>query len=194
MAQLFHSSEKLSATVTELGTGKSVKGAVVVVYWQLKKGKLHGHDYEVLHKVETTTDDHGGFYIEAWGPKYVGLSWSMGGDSPYVYILKSGYKFEIIANYTNAFGGFLCAGSKRAEVSRVTHVRSRIVASWNGCPIPLTQPTERPDIYAMRLSSIRSDLCDNGVTTKCSEPIQRYFNEERRRLLELGAKHYYLQW
>jgi len=196
LAQVFFSGEKLSATVTESGSGKPIEGAVVVVYWQLEQGKLHGHDYQVLHKAETVTDGQGNFYIEAWGPKYGGLFWSMGGASPYAYVLKGGYKFEVVSNYSVAVGGFRCPGSKLAEVSRgiPTHTRSTIVASWNGCQIPLTQPTESPDNYAIRLASIKRELCDDGTAVQCDEPLQRYFDEERRRLLKVGAKHDYFQW
>src|SRR5262245_40439 len=117
-AQLFFASDELSATVTESGSGKPIAGAVVIVYWRLERGKLHGHDDEVLHKAETVADSQGVFHIEAWGPKYGGLLWSMGGDSPHAYFLKSGYKLEMVRNYTNAFGGFQCPNSKYAEVSR----------------------------------------------------------------------------
>jgi hypothetical protein len=192
VAQLFFRSDPLSATVVESGSLRPIAGAVVVVYWQLIKPKVfHGDDYEVLHRAETVTDRDGKFQIAAWGPKYGGLFWSMEGNSPYAYVLKSGYKFEIVSNFGNAFGGFSCPGSKFAEISGWTHSRSTIVASWNGCPIPLTKPTESPDNYASRLHSMLSDLCGRRTETECSEPVQRYFNEERSRLLKLGAKHYW---
>lgn len=196
MAQFFHSSDKLSATVTGRGSDKPLRGAVVVVVWKLAKGMLHGNDYQVLHKVETVTDEHGAFHIEPWGPKYVGLFWNMGGSSPYAYILKSGYKIGYVSNYSNAFGGFRCPNSKFAEVSRgiPTHTDSTIVASWNGCKITLMQSTQSPDKDAMWLSSTRMNLCSEGHAIQCSQPLRRYFDEERRRLLELGAKNYYLQW
>ena len=194
-AQLFLSSDELSATVTEWGAGEPIPDVAVIVYWKLQRGKIHGTDYEVLHRAETTTDSKGVFRIEAWGPKYGGLFWRMSGDSPYAFLLKVGYKFEVVSNFSWAFGGFRCASSKIAEMSSgiPTHSRSKIVASWNGCPIRLSRPTETPDQYAERLAWVRRELCGDGKAMECSEPLKRYFDQERRRLLALGAKRHHFQ-
>jgi len=195
-AQFFFSSDELSATVVD-ADGKPVAGVLVVVTWKLEKGKLHGYDYKMLHEAEVVTDAQGVFRVPAWGSKYAGLFWSLGGSSPQAYLLKSGYKVEVLSNYTSSFGGFLCPGSKTAEMSYVgnpTHSSSRVVASWNRCPVRLSPPDAPPDEYAMRLSMTRMVMCGAGSTSACSEPVRHFFDEERRRLISLGAKSYRLPW
>lgn len=195
-AQFFFSSDELSATVVD-ANAKPVAGALVVVTWQLEKGKFHGYDYKMLHEAEVVTDAQGVFRVPSWGPKYAGLFWSLGGSSPHAYVLKSGYKLEVLANYTSSFGGFLCPASKTAEMSysgNPTHSSSRVVASWSGCPVRISPPDAPPDDYAMRLSLMRMQMCGAGSTSQCSEGVRRFFDEERRRLVSLGAKSDRLQW
>ena len=193
-AQFFFSSDELSATVVD-GSGKPVPGALVVVTWKLEQGKLHGYNYKTLHEAEVVTDTQGVFRVPAWGSKYAGLFWNLGGSSPQAHVLKSGYTVEVVRNYTSSFGGFLCPGSKTAEMSYTgnpTHSSSRVVASWNGCPIRLSAPEGRPDDYAMRLSATQMIMCGAGSTWACSEGVKRFFGEERQRLLSLGAKSQFL--
>lgn len=194
VAQLFFRSEALSASVIDAETAEPISDAVVIAYWKLEKPRFfHGHDYKILERIETKTDRNGKFSLEAWGPKFVIPSWRMSGDSPYVYILKSGYKLEIISNYSTAFGGFACPGSQFAETTRgiPTHVNSLIVASWNACRIKLERPTEMPDEYAMRLSLIRSTLCDREEGTQCGKDLVEYFEAEKQRFFSSGAKRIY---
>jgi hypothetical protein len=195
-AQFFFSSDELSATVVD-GNGKPVAGALVVVKWQLEKGRLHGYDYRTLHEAEVVTDNQGVFRVPAWGSKYAGLFWSLGGSSPKAYVLKIGYKAEVLSNYTSSFGGFTCPGSKTAEMSYTgnpTHSSSKVVASWSGCQIRLSPPDGPPDVYAMQLSGLRMVMCGAGTTNQCGEAVRRFFDEERRRLISLGAKEFQLPW
>ena len=195
-AQFFFSSDELSATIVD-GSGKPVADALVVVKWTLEKGKLHGYDYRTLHEAEVVSDAQGVFRVPAWGSKYAGLFWGLGGSSPTAYVLKSGYQVEVLRNYTGSFGGFLCTGSKTAEISysgNPTHSSSKVVASWNGCPIRISPPDAPPDQYATRLATTRMILCGAGSTSACSEAVRRFFDEERRRLIALGAKDFQLHW
>lgn len=195
-AQFFFSSDELTATVVD-GSGKPVADALVVVTWKLEKGRFHGYDYKMLHEAEVVTDTQGVFRVPAWGSKYGGLFWSLGGSSPHAYVLKSGYKIEVVSNYTSSFGGFLCPGSKTAEISYAgnpTHSSSKVVASWSGCPIRISPPDTAPDDYAMHLSVMRMQMCGAGSTSACSEAVRHFFDEERRRLVSLGAKSFPLQW
>jgi hypothetical protein len=183
-AQFFFSSDELSATVVD-ASGKPVDGALVVVTWKLEKGKLHGYEYKTLHEAEVVTDAQGAFRIPAWGSKYAGLFWNLGGSSPQAYVLKRGYKVEVLRNYTSSFGGFTCPGSKTAEMSYTgnpTHSSSKVVASWNGCQIRLSPPDAPPNEHAMRLSVTRMVMCGAGTTNQCSEAVRRFFDEESRRL------------
>jgi hypothetical protein len=195
-AQFFFSSDELSSTVLD-GNGKPVAGALVVVTWKLEQGRIHGYNYNMLHEAEVVTDAQGVFRVPAWGPKYAGLFWSLGGSSPHAYVLKGGYKFEVVSNYTSSFGGFLCPGSKTAEMSYAgnpTHSSSRVVASWNGCPIRISPPDAPPDQYATLLSLMRMQMCGPGSSSQCSEAVRRFFDEERRRLGSLGAKNGQFLW
>lgn len=193
-AQFFFSSDELSATVVD-GNGKPVADALVVVTWKLEKGKLHGYEYKTLHEAEVVTDTQGVFRVPAWGSKYAGLFWSLGGSSPQAYVLKSGYKVEVVSNYTSSFGGFLCPGSRTAAISYTgnpTHSNSKVVASWSGCTIRLAVPDASPDEYATRLSVTQMVMCGAGSTWQCSEAVRRFFGEEQRRLISLGAKSFQL--
>lgn len=195
-AQLFFSSDELSATVVD-ENARPVAGALVVVKWQLEKGRLHGYDHKMLHEAEVVTDTQGVFRVAAWGSKYAGLFWSLGGSSPYAYVLKNGYKVEVLRNYTGSFGGFLCPGSKTAEMSYTgnpSHKNSKVVASWNGCPIRISPADGPTDAYVMQVSMTRSLMCGAGSTSQCSEAVRRFFDEERRRLVSLGAKSHQLYW
>ncbi|NDP48954.1 MAG: hypothetical protein GZ085_11335 [Sulfuriferula multivorans] len=190
-AQIFFKSSALSASVIDADTSEPVSGAVVVALWNLEKPRfLHGHDYEVLKKIETLTDQSGRFSLEAWGPKFVWPSWRMDGGSPYVYILKSGYQFEIIGNYSDDFARLGCPGSQFAKMTRgiPTHTNSLVVVSGNTCQIILKRPTEAPEEYASRLSMIRRDLCDSRDEAQCGNALIEYFAAEKQRLLKLGAK------
>jgi len=178
-AQFFFSSDELSATVVDRD-GKPVPGALVVVTWKLEKGKLHGYEYKTLHEAEVLTDAQGVFRVPAWGKKYAGLFWNLGGSSPQAYVLKKGYKVEVLRNYTSSFGGFSCPGSKIAEMSYTgnpTHSDSKVVASWSGCQIRLSPVDTPPDTYAMQLSVTRMILCGAGTTNQCSEAVRRFFDE-----------------
>ena len=193
MAQLFFRSAALSASVIDAETGEPVSGAVVIAYWKLEKPRFfHGHDYKILERIETITDRNGRFSMGEWGPKFAVPLWQMGGSSPYVFILKSGFKFEVVRNYTSAMGGFTCPGSQIAETTRgiPTHTNSRIVASWNGCQITLHRPTEPLEEYAITLSVLRENLCDpeREEGAQCGNALIEYFAAEKRRLLSLGAK------
>ena len=133
--------------------------------------------------------------MAAWGPSFVWPSWDMSGSSPYVIILKSGYKFEIASNYSNAFGGFTCPDSQFAEMTRgiPEHMNSLIVTSWNSCQIKLQRQTESPKNYASRLSSLRYTICGEG-REQCGNAVKEYFTAERLRLIGLGVKPFYFNW
>ena len=178
-AQFFFSSDELSATVVN-GNGKPVAGALVVVTWKLEQGKLHGYSYKTLHEAEVVTDARGVFRVPAWGSKYAGLFWNLGGSSPQAHVLKKGYKVEVLRNYTSSFGGFTCPGSKIAAMSYTgnpAHSDSKVVASWSGCQIRLSPVDAPPDVYAMQLSVTRMILCGAGTTNQCSEAVRRFFDE-----------------
>jgi hypothetical protein len=190
---LYYRSDQLAAKVIDVETGLPIEGAVVVVKWKIEKPRLHGHDYRTLHSVQAITDRNGSFQTEAWGAKYAGVLWKMGGSSPTALVLKSGYEIESASNYSIAFGGFHCPGSKFARISRgITHARTTVVASWNECEIPLKRFRGDPDEYASRLSWVQQSLCDEANGIKCSEALKAYFAEERLRLEELGAQPYSL--
>ena len=194
LAQGFFSSPDLSAKVTDIKTGEPITDAVVVTFWKMQKltTPAFGHHHEILQRIDTVTDGRGTFRLKAWGPKAADRSWRMGIDSPYAYVLKSGYKFEIISNYSDGFGGFACPGSLLAEITIgpdvPTHKHSVIVASWNACEIKLKRPLEDPEQYADRLSWIRRDLCESKEGSQCSEALSKYFSSEKQRLSALGAK------
>ena len=172
-ARFYYKSDTLSASVIDAKTGEPVSGAVVVAFWKLQKGRFfHGHDYWVLQRIETVTDQRGRFSLEPWGPRFVRPAWRMSRDSPYVYVLKTGYKFEIASNnYTN----------------------SLVDVQWNSRQIKLQEPAESPDNYAISLSSIRSSLCDpyRNEGAECGSALVEYFAAEKRRLFAVGVKHAY---
>lgn len=102
LSQAIHGGARLTAKVVEMGSNKPLEGAVVVVLWQIERGRFHGHDRYILHRAEGVTDQDGRFQTDAWGPKYGGISWRMARDSPNAYFFKSGHRYEIVSNYRGA--------------------------------------------------------------------------------------------
>ena len=185
---LYYRSDRLAANVVDVETGRPVEGALVVVEWEIEKPLLHGHDRRTLHSVQVVTDRNGVFQTEAWDAKYAGVLWKMSATYPRALVLKNGYEMESASNFSLAFGGFQCPGSKFARISPgITHASSTVVSSWNGCQIAIKRFNGEPNEYASRVSWVQQSLCDeiNGIA--CSEALKTYFAEERLRLEELGA-------
>ena len=183
-ARFFFRSDSLSASVTDLRTGGPIEGAVVVVVWKLRQPLMHGTDHQTLHVAHATTDSNGRFHIEAWGPKYAGVFWTMPAFSPEAYILKSGYTVGSASNYSRWPGGFRCADSKLAKLTRAgvpLHAHHTIVVSWNQCAIPLDTTIESPGDYASWLDRLDDFLCGNDLQY-CTATVAKYISEERQRL------------
>lgn len=169
----YYKSDGVSASVVDAETGVPVRDASVVAIWMLEKPAFHGHDYRALQRVETVTDSNGRFSIEPWSRWVIWPFWEEGHTSPYVYVLRAGYKFEIAQN----------SGMN----SSFAYVR------WSSSQIKLRAPDESPENYAIRLSTIRSALCDpyRDEGAKCSNALIEYFEAEKRRLITVGAKRAY---
>lgn len=179
----------LSAVIVDAETGKPVPDATVVAAWSLDQpGPGHGRAQRVIQRIEARTDRDGAFLLPAWGPRFSLPIWRMAGSSPSLHVLKSGYPVGTLYNYSSAFGGFKCDGSRLAQVSSgiPTHVSADIVASWSGCRIPLQRATEPPDLAANRLGLMRSALC-GAAADACGQAVRDFFDAERDRLRTLGA-------
>ena len=187
----YYESPEVSASVIDVETRMPIAGAVIIIITEVEKRRmLHGSDDKVLQRLETVTDQSGKFRVDGWGPKFVGVGWNMVGSSPRAYVLKSGYKFEVVSNYTSQYGGLTCPGSKIEETTGGIPIQkhSFIVTSWNMCPIELKPPTENLEEAASKLSMIRRRLCDSNENKVCSELLIQYLAAEERRLLALGAR------
>lgn len=95
-----YSSDPIHGIIADYDSGKPIKGALVVAYWEQRGGIVHEQTTGYLALEETKTSDTGEFYVEQWGPK-VSIKGYISDRSPILLIYKHGYTPLFLHNTDN---------------------------------------------------------------------------------------------
>ncbi|HEX5055040.1 MAG TPA: hypothetical protein VFX02_00940 [Gammaproteobacteria bacterium] len=97
-----YSGGSIEGDVFDQITGQPMQGVIVAAFWELEGG-IHTDTQGILRADEALTDDHGHFFIPAWGPLEP-VKGRLSSDAPMLLFLKDGYNLLIKANELHAPG------------------------------------------------------------------------------------------
>lgn len=177
-----YSSDGITGTIVDPKHGSPIKGAIVVVQWELLKPRFfHGHNYKTIHIVETITDEKGNFVIPPWGPKFPGIRWRLVKLAPHGYIFAKGFSPKSLSSFEIAFDGYpqeMGGPFDKTHFARISNEKRRNL-----------EPMQKDLVkYARYIDSISREFYRDKENWHRTPNMYVFIYNEQIRLKALGVK------